>query len=94
MIAAIVEPDTLTSPTAFENGLQLDPDCDAYLSMSYKSAKDTLIEYEWAAGELEQNLGCAVWFENDRGMHLDFHPQQSMLLAKPEDKDGKAEEQG
>ena len=87
-----MKPDTLTSIKAFENVLQLNPEYDSYLNMPYKVAEDNLLAYEWAASKLEQNLGYAVRFE-DRGMHLDFHPQRSTLLAKPEDKDGKAKEQ-
>lgn len=52
-----------------------------YLDMHCEIDEDDILGYEWAAGVLGQKLGSAVWCEDENGMHLEFHPQQSAVLV-------------
>ncbi|KAL9135479.1 MAG: hypothetical protein Q9175_003331 [Cornicularia normoerica] len=89
VIAVIDDPDAATSMRPFSDSPQPDPDRDMYLDMHCTIREYDFLGYQWAASVLKENLGSAVWFEDEKGMHLEFHPQQRAGLVCLRSKDGK-----
>ena len=75
-IAVNANPHNMTPNLMFRNRPQPDMDRDMHLDMHCGVDRDDILAYEWAAGVLEPTLGRAEWFEDDRGLHLEFHPQR------------------
>lgn len=65
-----------------------------YYDMHCEAGEFERRAYKRAAGILEPTLGSAVWFEDEKGMHLEFHPKKSAVHVNLNDDQEKAEEEG
>lgn len=93
VLVIAVNPDRDATPIRYMIGPKPDLDRDMYLDMHCEFYEDSIMAYEWAAGALQQTLGRAEWFEDEKGMHLEFHPAQTAIPANSKNEDEETEKE-